>query len=236
MDFTSQNTPEKIKYQSMPEMIKDQLMDWIMDGVIEMGDQLNTNELAEQFGVSTMPVRDALKMLEKSGIAYSIPFVGTKVVELKTEDILEVYLMRKALEPMAGFYACENLNDGAVPGIENSLDQQRQLFTKKNPSAKEIFILNRDFHFRIYQMSKMTQLVSMISMLWDKLAFYKLIYGRRYLRNQSSAVEMLTEHRSYLDALKKRDGSGLKRMMEQSLQKHILELEDKKIDELRNQN
>lgn len=236
MEFTGNSTSEKIKYQSMPELIKDQLMDWIMDGVIEMGDQLNTNELADRLGVSTMPVRDALKMLEKSGIAYSIPFVGTKVVELETKDILEIYLMRKALEPLAGYYACENVRDEDFPEIETSLNLQRKLFDKKDPNAKEVFILNREFHFKIYEISQMPHLVSMISTLWDKLAFYKLIYGRRYVMSNASAIEMLAEHRNYVELLKDRDGDGLKQMMKMSLQKHILELEDKNIKEYNTKN
>lgn len=211
----------------MPELVKDQLMDWIMDGIIQMGDQLNTNDLAERMGVSTQPVRDALKILEKSGIVYSIPFVGTRIVDLSSKDILEIYLVRKALEPMAGYYACQNYAEDYFSDIQSVLDMQKNIFDRQEPNAKEIFILNREYHFRIYEISNMPHLVNMIGTLWDKLAFYKLIYGRRYVVNKAVGQEMLNEHANYFDLLRKRDGDGLKAAMEKSLQKHVQELEEK---------
>lgn len=200
-------------------------MDWIMDGNIQMGDQLNINELAERLGVSTQPVRDALKMLEKSGIAYSIPFVGTRIVDLCSKDILEIYLIRKALEPMAGYFACQNYQETYFSDIQTELDMQKRVFDQQDPSVKEIFILNREFHFKIYKISDMPHLVNLLGTLWDKLAFYKLIYGRKYALDKAYAQEMLNEHKYYFDLLQSRDGDGLKHAMEESLQKHVFELE-----------
>ena len=67
----------KIKYQRMPELVKEQLMDWIMDGTISMGEKLIAEDIAVRLGVSRMPVREALKSMEKSGIvitSYSIHY------------------------------------------------------------------------------------------------------------------------------------------------------------------
>ena len=74
--------PLKIQYQSLSELVTENLMDFIMDDKIHMGEKLNTEELSQQLGVSRMPVRDAIKSLEKIGLVVSTPYVGAHVVSL----------------------------------------------------------------------------------------------------------------------------------------------------------
>lgn len=217
---------EKIKYQRMPELIIEQLMDWIMDGTIGMGDKLNAEDLATRMGVSRMPVREALKTMEKSGIVHSIPYVGTRVAELEMTDIVQIYLMRKALEPLAAYYACKNITDEKITVMEELHNRLESITNEPKPNAKKIFVLNREFHFEIYEASNMRYLVNMISTLWDNLAFYKLIYGRKYSTDKNSAIKMLKEHKDYIDMLKKKDAQGFKDMIRDALQKRVLELKD----------
>lgn len=217
---------EKIRYQRMPELVKEQLMDWIMDGTFVMGDRLNAEELAARLGVSRMPVREALKSMEKSGIVHSIPYVGTRVAELQMNDIVQIYLMRKALEPLASYYACKYVTDSKIQTIEKLHRELKNVINVPKPNAKQIFVLNREFHFEIYETSNMQYLINMISTLWDNLAFYKLIYGRRYSTDKSSAQKMLDEHQEYINKLKIKDAEGLKQLMRDSLHKRVLELKD----------
>ena len=90
----------------LSNLVLDQLMDWIMDGKLHMGEKLNPDELAAKLGVSKMPIREALNTLEKMGLAEAIPYVGTRLVKLTQEDVSEIYLIRKALEPLAAKQAC----------------------------------------------------------------------------------------------------------------------------------
>lgn len=219
-------SPERIKYQSMSALVKEQLMDWIMDGTIAMGEKLNAEELAAKLGVSRMPVREALKSMEKSGIVYSIPHVGTRVADLKMTDIVQIYLIRRALEPMAAFYACKNITDARIQRVERLHDELKAVVEEPTPNAKKIFVLNREFHFEIYQASSMQYLINMISTLWDNLAFYKLIYGRKYATDKNSAQRMLDEHERYINKLKERQAEEIRTLMQESLNRHILELKD----------
>jgi len=216
---------EKIKYQRMPEIIKDQLMDWIMDGTIEMGERLNAEELAARMGVSKMPVREALKSMEKSGIVRSIPYVGTTVAELTPSDVAQIYMMRRALEPMAAYYACKNITEDGIEKAESIQEALKDVIYQPQPNAKDIFVLNREFHFEIYSYCNMEHLINVISTLWDNLAFYKLIYGRKYVKDRASADKMLNEHYEYLQMLKNREAEKLKTAIKESLHKRVLELE-----------
>ena len=79
-----------LQRDTLPMQVLNKLMDWIMDGKLKMGEKLNTEELARQLGVSRMPIREALKSLEKMGLAESIPYVGVKLVSLEQEDVLQI--------------------------------------------------------------------------------------------------------------------------------------------------
>ena len=74
-----------LQRDTLPMQVLNKLMDWIMDGKLKMGEKLNTEELARQLGVSRMPIREALKSLEKMGLAESIPYVGVKLVSLEQD-------------------------------------------------------------------------------------------------------------------------------------------------------
>ncbi len=216
----------KIKYQRMPELVKEQLMDWIMDGTISMGEKLIAEDIAVRLGVSRMPVREALKSMEKSGIVNSIPYVGARVAELQMTDIVQIYLMREALEPLAAYYACKNMTDSKLEKIEAIQERLENVFIESTPNAKQIFVLNRDFHFEIYSVSGMKYLINTISSLWDNLAFYKLIYGRRYVTDKNIANSMLEEHRDYMKRLRNKQAADLKTIMHDSLHRRVLELKD----------
>ena len=89
----------KLHRQKMNEQVLERLLDWIMDGTLSMGDHLNAEKIAQQLGVSRMPVREAFTMLEQLGLAEAVPYVGFKVIELDKQDVAEIYLIRRLLEP-----------------------------------------------------------------------------------------------------------------------------------------
>lgn len=210
----------KIQHQRVADQVLEQLMDWIMDGRIHMGQKLNTEELAQQLGVSRMPVREALKTLEKQGLAESIPYVGSRVVKLSKSDLRQIYIMREALEPVAAFYTCQKINQENIQNIEKIQRDLEDELQKEHPSPKQIYIYNREFHFAIYKLSGLTRLFETIQTLWNNLAFYKLIYGLTYVNEKSSADRMIAEHRSYIDALKAGDCELLQKRLRDNLDKH----------------
>lgn len=219
-----ENESSKIQHQRLPDLVMGQLMDWIMDGKIHMGQKLNTEELAQQLGVSRMPVREALKNLEKLGIAESIPYVGARVVKLTKSDVRQIYIMRKALEPVAGFYACQNITPEQITEIEKIQGCLEEVFRGEKPGAKQIYMHNREFHFAIYSCCKLERLCDMIKMLWDNLAFYKLIYGLTYVDDKAAAERMLSEHRGYIAALRAGDPAELQKRLTASLEQHEVDV------------
>ena len=194
-----------LQRDTLPMQVLNKLMDWIMDGKLKMGEKLNTEELARQLGVSRMPIREALKSLEKMGLAESIPYVGVKLVSLEQEDVLQIYLMRQLLEPLAAGEACKKITEEQIHELEEIHKEYVPMV-----EADEI-------HFAIYSISEMDRVCAMIESLWDTLSFFKLIYGRDVIKNTNGAKNMIAEHQGYIDALKDRDAERLKKSLYDTL-------------------
>lgn len=206
-----------LQRDTLPMQALNKLMDWIMDGKLKMGEKLNTEELARQLGVSRMPIREALKSLEKMGLAESIPYVGVKLVSLEQEDVLQIYLMRQLLEPLAAGEACKKITEEQIHDLEEIHKEYVPIVEADEIDAKKLYLQNRKFHFAIYSISEMDRVCAMIESLWDTLSFFKLIYGRDVIKNTNGAKNMIAEHQGYIDALKDRDAERLKKSLYDTL-------------------
>lgn len=206
-----------LQRDTLPMQVLNKLMDWIMDGKLKMGEKLNTEELARQLGVSRMPIREALKSLEKMGLAESIPYVGVKLVSLEQEDVLQIYLMRQLLEPLAAGEACKKITEEQIHELEEIHKEYIPIVEADEIEAKKLYLQNRKFHFAIYSISEMDRVCAMIESLWDTLSFFKLIYGRDVIKNTNGAKNMIAEHQGYIDALKDRDAERLKKSLYDTL-------------------
>ena len=206
-----------LQRDTLPMQVLNKLMDWIMDGKLKMGEKLNTEELARQLGVSRMPIREALKSLEKMGLAESIPYVGVKLVSLEQEDVLKIYLMRQLLEPLAAGEACKKITEEQIHELEEIHKEYIPIVEADEIDAKKLYLQNRKFHFAIYSISEMDRVCAMIESLWDTLSFFKLIYGRDVIKNTNGAKNMIAEHQGYIDALKDRDAERLKKSLYDTL-------------------
>ena len=205
-----------LQRDTLPMQVLNKLME-IMDGKLKMGEKLNTEELARQLGVSRMPIREALKSLEKMGLAESIPYVGVKLVSLEQEDVLQIYLMRQLLEPLAAGEACKKITEEQIHELEEIHKEYIPIVEADEIDAKKLYLQNRKFHFAIYSISEMDRVCAMIESLWDTLSFFKLIYGRDVIKNTNGAKNMIAEHQGYIDALKDRDAERLKKSLYDTL-------------------
>src|SRR3954471_15547160 len=91
------------------DQIKDVLMQRILDGVYGPGARIVETRVAEEFGVSQAPVREALRALETPRLVAPQPCGGARVKELRQEEIAEIYPVRAALEEVAARAAAPRL-------------------------------------------------------------------------------------------------------------------------------
>ena len=225
MRITMRETDEnRLQKNKLPDQVFDKLMEWIMDGQLSMGDKLVTDDLAAKMGVSRMPVREAISDLEAIGLAETIPYTGTKLVKLSKDDVQEIYLARSALEPIAARFACIRITPKEIEAVEEIHERYKKTIMKPQLDPREVYLLNREFHFAIYKASHMKRICEYIEQLWDNLAYFKFIYGQKLLLNDDLKRDMIEEHASYVRALKEGDSDGIYYQQKTNLEKRAADV------------
>jgi len=100
LDFRAGTDPEFVN-SPLRQRLKDVLLRRILSGVYSAGDRLVELKIAQEFGTSQAPVREALRDLEATGLVINRPRRGTYVAEVLSEGLREIYAVRGALEEQA---------------------------------------------------------------------------------------------------------------------------------------
>ncbi|WP_239123827.1 GntR family transcriptional regulator, partial [Sphaerisporangium siamense] len=95
----------QVRILSAKDVVAEEIRALIYNGTMASGARISTDELAERFGVSRTPVRDALQQLSVEGLVTITPRVGVFVREISPQEITDVYQIKTALEPMMAAWA-----------------------------------------------------------------------------------------------------------------------------------
>ncbi|MCD8147947.1 MAG: GntR family transcriptional regulator [Clostridiales bacterium] len=206
--------PQKSK---LSDQVLDCLMDWIMDGTLQMGDKLRTEKISNALGVSRMPVREALNALERKGIAVSEPYVGMRLIHLDKDEIKEIYRLRQLLEPEAGYHACLHITSERLEEVKEIHQEYQEILLSPSFNAKDIHLKNREFHFAIYAASGLKRTCHMIEELWDASSFFKMLYGETLLTTPEGKQQMIAEHQAYIDYLERGDAEAFRNATQEKI-------------------
>lgn len=153
------------------EMVYKKLLSAIVSAKIPPGSQITTGQLADQFGVSLMPVREALKKLEAGSFISIQKNRRIMIKELSVDDLSELLQIRLKLEGMAARKAVRNCTDETIGKLEQLMEEVK---SAKDP--EEFLEKNKLFHHTIYQKANMPILQEIIEALWRRLSPYLHIY------------------------------------------------------------
>lgn len=196
----------------------EQLRQAIVAGDFLPGQALRQDALAKRFGVSRVPLREALSTLEGEGQVVYEPHRGYKVARLSMDDLLEVYRIRELLEAEAARLATERAGDGVV-------EEMRRAAAEVNAASDAGDLLtmteaNRRFHFILVQAAQMPRLERLLQVLWDATDTYRFVY---YGSPANRAV-VREEHELIIDAFARRDHESLIAMLDLHRQHAIASL------------
>jgi DNA-binding GntR family transcriptional regulator len=185
------------------ETVLQQLRVFLASGRLLPGQQLVQEDLAEDLGVSRVPIRESLKILEGEGHVTYHPNRGYFVTELSADDLIELYRIRQILEAEALAQAVLEVSDADIADIESILEQVEQ--AAESGDVERLTEANRAFHFAIIELSGMNRLSRLIRQLWDASDIYRTVY----FRDPVNRERVHSEHREIIDALKARDAQAL---------------------------
>lgn len=193
-----------IAHRNVHEAVVDGIRDKILSGQLKPGDWLRQDELAEAFGVSTMPVREALRQLQAEGLVTLHRRRGAAVASLSVAELEEIYRIREALETLAVHWAAENLERIPIENLDFLLGEIEAAEARFDDVDRRLHLV-REFFFTIFQASERGHLLRMLSSLWDLSHQY-----RRYFSSLPELVpQRVTKYRSMYRACHARDAAGL---------------------------
>lgn len=179
-----QKVDSLISYGNVQDAVVDQIREMILSGKAKPGDWLRQDELASTFGVSTMPVREALRQLQTEGLVTFYPRRGATVSQISAREYEEIYRIREDLEVLAVRWAAEDFSRISLDRLKTLLTEiEAAVVNEDVPRRMETV---REFFFVIFRASQKNHLLRILSSLWDLSQQY-----RRYF----STIAEITPHR-----------------------------------------
>jgi DNA-binding GntR family transcriptional regulator len=191
MDLTSYLSEFPRQSPTAVEMVCRVLRQAILDGAIKGDSMLRQEELAKQFGVSRVPVREALLKLEGEGLVETHPRRGVVVTTLSTEDFEEILEMRFSLESLALELAAPHFRpEDTREALEILATAEEGMHRPGEPDLHKGFEsrwgdLNWSFHRRLYGPANRPRLLATIENLHQLFA--------RHIRMRLARIDSATE-------------------------------------------
>jgi DNA-binding GntR family transcriptional regulator len=197
-------TVRQINKETLRSKVYANLREMIIAGELSPGETITLRGLSASFGVSVAPVREALVHLESEKVILRRDNRDYRVNTLSSRQFVEIFKIRRMLEPYLSEQACRKRPAAAVEEAREVLKAMRGA----RSDTKEYISLNRDFHFLIYSYAECPILLEIVSGLWARIGPYLT------LNFQDQDVEQsLQIHASMLASFTRRDSEGFKKAL-----------------------
>jgi DNA-binding GntR family transcriptional regulator len=201
---------EKISVKTIRQEVYDQLRDKIISAEILPGETVSLRGLAEKFGVSLMPVREALWQLESEKIIVIESNKRIRVNTLTAKEMEEALRLRLLLESTAAERACDLRPEEAVPKVREILEAMGASVDRPRIYMRR----NTQFHFSIYAHSDSPLLLDILNRLWARVFPYVFTYA---ISNQDK-TDAMRSHWQMFEAFAERDKTRLTGALRQDLE------------------
>lgn len=185
----------------------------VMDGRLAPGTVLDQEALAREMGLSTTPVREALRRLEAEGLVSQRAHFAIRIPELSHREFSDIYAIRMLLDPEAARLACRTADDEVRKHVTSVLEGTPAL-EREAPTPLDRLQVNRAFHRAIYAASGNEPLTSILDSLWDRCDRYRL----QLLKDEEAVEEAHQEHHDMLKAFCAGQEDRLAKMVKHHLQ------------------
>jgi DNA-binding GntR family transcriptional regulator len=209
-----------MEFQGKSDIIASLLRDMIITGEAGPDTPLRQRDLAQRFGVSPTPVREALRRLEAEGLVKYDLHRGATVVGGSFEPNEENCWVRATLEPFAARLAAGRITDEELAELD-AIHAELTAGPEANGSINTDAVyhdLNRRFHFGIYEAAQSPMLLALLRLLWQSFPLGPATVQTR--------EESLACHKAILDALHDHDADAAER----DTRRHILEAAGYEVD------
>lgn len=200
------------QHQTLREQLADYLKDSIIKGHLKPGERIAEPELAERFGISRTPVREAFRQLESEGFLTVIPRRGATVSPITDRDVKEFYTIKALLEGYAARIACPKFTEKKIRKME-SLNAQMSKFAK-NDDVKNFLRSDNQLHdvfLDVCGNDKLFSLVHTVVQQFERLRIAALSIPGRMKKSVS-------QHKDIIEAFKKKKASLVEKLVRANIE------------------
>lgn len=199
-----------IVVRTLSDRVFEVVREQILQGRLRNGEPIRQDALANELGISKIPLREALARLEQEGLLINHPNRGYYVQPMSRDQVDEIYALRLAIEPPAAAYASQVATDDDRAQATTAFTA---LDTAAHSNLADVAVRNREFHIALVEPGRKvltTQLVERLAVLAERYVIAHLAPAGRDARAH-------IEHRALFNAWLERD----RRKVEKLLKEHI---------------
>ena len=201
-------TPTVAAYASKSDYAYMRVRELILSGELEPGEVINQETLAARIGISTTPLREALRRLKQSGLV-ELGTPAARVSQLNAEEARDLLELRRSLDPMAVALAADRRTRADIAAIRSAAEGLQPL-PGHPPLA--MLVAHRRFHTTLYEASHNDLLIETLDRLWDKADRYRL-HGLQVERSDEERAQKAHEHSMLVELIISGDGEGAAQVM-----------------------
>jgi DNA-binding GntR family transcriptional regulator len=195
-------TETAVLFATKSEFAYMRVRELILSGELEPGAVINQAVLARQIGISTTPLREALKRLKQQKLVELDAHRDARVTPLDAEEARDLLEMRRSLDPLAASLAADRRTKLDIAEMRSSLEGLDAL--PSNPTVQQL-VAHRRFHAAIYRASHNALLVETLDGLWDTADRYRR-HGLQVERSPEERALKAREHTLLFEAIVEGDG------------------------------
>ncbi|NUL45386.1 GntR family transcriptional regulator [Cellulosimicrobium funkei] len=195
-----------------------ELRDRILTGVLPAGSVLPQGRLAQEIGVSTTPLREAVRRLAAEGLILLEAHRDARVAEVTAAEARHLYEVRASVDPLAAALAASRRTDDDLEQIRRAEAELRPL---SGNATLEALIAHREFHRSIYRASGNPLLVDVLERLWDKADRYRMVALEARRDSEEDSRRVAEEHRQIAAAVESGDPAAAEHAMREHIDKSL---------------
>jgi DNA-binding GntR family transcriptional regulator len=166
----------------------------VVDGAYPPGHRLVQEELADRFGVSRIPLREAIRTLVGEGLLRAVPGLGTFVTELDLAEIDEIYELRRLIEPSFAPHVTDRVSRRDIGRFEEMAAEMDRV---AHIGAAQWSRTNLAFHLDMYRLARLPMRYEFIAQMYHRLE----PYSRFYVHGTDAYDRVQDEHKAMVAAL-----------------------------------
>lgn len=191
------------------DRVEAELRDQILQGQLKPGARINVRQLEAVYGVSHIPIREAIRRLEGEGLVVNVPKRGAVVVEVSLQELDEIYDLRRLVEPQVVRRAVRQLDPASLATIRRTFERLEQ--AEHGPDEIEFSGAHWDFHWSVLEPGSTNEIERLVHKLWR--------VADRYVRlTKAVSIDIAhDQHRQLFEACQRGDSDDAADILERHL-------------------